>query len=491
MKYNDEIRTLLKNGVNKLADAVKVTLGPQGRNVIIEEQYGAPHITKDGVTVAKAITLEDPYENMGAQLVKSVAAKTCDDAGDGTTTATVLAQAIVNEGIRNITAGANPLEIKTGIDMAVKCAVEQIKHIAIPVTYDTLEHVATVSANNDPEIGKLIADAIRKVTFKGVITLETSKSTETYINIVEGLRFDSSYLSPYFITNPDRNECVLEDPYILILNRKLDNLKDILYVLQLVSEKKQALLLIVNDIDQDVLNTLVINKIQNGLRVNVVKSPFYKRDEYLQDIAAVTGAKICTTQDIPVKCLGKCEKSVANKDYVTIINGKGDTSEYIKTIEDPNRLARLQGGVAILYVGAKSETELKEKKDRIEDAICATRAAIEEGIVQGGGATYIHLKMISVDKPDIQTGVRIVKKALEAPLRQICLNTGVNPDTVIDKVRNTGLGYNAKTLEYVDLMEAGIVDPAKVTRTALENAASVAGLILTTECGITSKAASY
>lgn len=484
MKYNDEIRTLLKNGVNKLADAVKVTLGPQGRNVIIEEQFGAPHITKDGVTVAKAVKLEDPYENMGAQLVKSVAAKTCDDAGDGTTTATVLAQAIVNEGIRNITAGANPLDIKTGIDLAVKCAVEQIKQLSTPVTYETLEHVATISANNDPEIGKLIADAIRKVTFKGVITLETSKSTETYINIVEGLRFDSSYLSPYFVTNPDRNECVLEDPFILILNRKLDNLKEILYVLQLIGEKKQSLLLIVNDIDPDVLNTLVINKIQNGLRINVVKSPFYKRDEYLEDIAAVTGAKICTTQDTPVKCLGRCEKSVATKDYVTVINGKGDTSEYIKTIDDPNRLARLQGGVAVLFVGAKSETELKEKKDRIEDAICATRAAIEEGIVPGGGSTYLHLNMITADNPDVQTGINIIKKALEAPLRQICLNTGVNPDTVVDNVKRGTLGYDAKHLEYVNLMEVGIVDPAKVTRAALENAASVASLILTTECGI-------
>ena len=484
MIYNEEARKRLKDGVNKLANAVKVTLGPKGRNVVIEQDYGAPHITKDGVTVAKSVYLDDPYESIGAELVKNVASKTGTDAGDGTTTATILAQAIVNEGLKNVTAGANPLEIKRGIDKAVSTIVEYVKSMAIPVDYDSIESVATISANNDSEIGKLIADAFKKVTTSGVITMESSQSTETYIQVVEGLRFESSYLSPYFITNTDNNSCVLEEPIILVCNRKIDNIKEFLYVLQMCSEKSRSILFIVNDIDPDLLSTLIINRINNGLKVCVVKSPFYKRQETLDDIVAVTGGKFCTEEEPAIKCIGGCEKATITKDYVTIINGNGDTTEYVKNL-DRERAARLAGGVAVLYVGANSEVELAERRDRIDDAICATRAAIDEGVVAGGGSTYIHApRPLAVGDQNI--GVEIVYKAIETPLRQICENAGVSADLVIEKVKEMrpGYGYNAKTGEYEDLIKAGVLDPAKVARTALENAASVASLILTTECVI-------
>lgn len=485
MIYNEEARKRLKDGVNKLANAVKVTLGPKGRNVVIEQDYGAPHITKDGVTVAKAVYLEDPYENIGAELLRNVASKTGTDAGDGTTTATVLAQAIVNEGLKNVTAGANPIEIKRGIDKAVESVVKYIKEIAIPIEdYDSIEAVATISANNDPEIGKLIADAFRKVTTSGVITMESSQSTETYISVVEGLRFDSSYLSPYFITNTDNNSCVLENPVILVCNRKIDNIKEFLYVLQMCAEKNRSILIIANDVDPDLLSTLIINRINNGLKICVVKSPFYKREEMLADIVAVTGGKFCTEEEAAIKCIGGCEKATITKDYVTIINGKGDTTEYVKNL-DRERAARLGGGVAIIYVGANSEVELAERRDRIDDAICATRAAIDEGVVAGGGSTYVHSpRPITVGEQNI--GVEIVFKAIEAPLRQICANGEISADLVISKIKELpeGFGYNAKTDQYENLIAAGVLDPAKVTRTALENAASVASLILTTECVI-------
>ena len=459
MIYNEEARKRLKDGVNKLANAVKVTLGPKGRNVVIEQDYGAPHITKDGVTVAKSVYLEDAYENIGAELVKNVASKTGTDAGDGTTTATVLAQAIVNEGLKNVTAGANPIEIKRGIDLAVSSITEYIKSQAIPVDYDIIENVATISANNDPEIGKLIADAFKKVTTSGVITMESSQSTETYIQVVEGLRFESSYLSPYFVTNTDNNSCVLEAPIILVCNRKIDNIKEFLYVLQMCSEKSRSILFIVNDIDPDLLSTLIINRINNGLKVCVVKSPFYKRQEMLDDIVAVTGGKFCTEEEPAIKCIGGCEKATITKDYVTIINGNGDTTEYVKNL-DRERAARLAGGVAVLYVGANSEMELAEKRDRIDDAICATRAAIDEGVVAGGGSTYVHSpRPLATGEQAI--GVEIVYKAIEAPLRQICENGGVSADLVISKVKEMrpGFGYNAKTEQYEDLNKSRCIRP--------------------------------
>ena len=485
MIYNEEARKRLKDGVNKLANAVKVTLGPKRRNVVIEQEYGAPHITKDGVTVAKSVYLEDVYENIGAELVRNVASKTGTDAGDGTTTATVLAQAIVNEGLKNVTACANPIEIKRGIDKAVSTITEYIKSQAIPVDYDIIENVATISANNDPEIGKLIADAFKKVTTSGVITMESSQSTETYIQVVEGLRFESSYLSPYFVTNTDNNSCILENPIVLVCNRKIDNIKEFLYILQMCAEKNRAILIIANEVDPDLLSTLIINRINNGLKVCVVKSPFYKRQEMLDDIVAVTGGKYCTEEEPAIKCIGGCEKATITKDYVTIINGNGDTTEYIKNL-DKERAARLGGGVAIIYVGANSEIELAEKRDRIDDAICATKAAIDEGVVAGGGSTYLRAPLPTATG-DQAIGVSIVAKALEAPLRQICENGELSADLIIAKVRETKLGYNAKTEKFEDLIKAGILDPAKVTRTALENAASVAGLILTTECVIKKK----
>ena len=487
MIYNEEARKRLKDGVNKLANAVKVTLGPKGRNVVIEQEYGTPHITKDGVTVAKSVYLEDAYENIGAELVRNVASKTGTDAGDGTTTATVLAQAIVNEGLKNVTAGANPIEIKRGIDKAVSTITEYIKSQAIPVDYDIIENVATISANNDPEIGKLIADAFKKVTTSGVITMESSQSTETYIQVVEGLRFESSYLSPYFITNTDNNSCILENPIVLVCNRKIDNIKEFLYVLQMCAEKNRAILIITNEIDPDLLSTLIINRINNGLKICVVKSPFYKRQEILDDIVAVTGGKFCTEEESAIKCIGGCEKATITKDYVTIINGKGDTTEYIKNL-DKERAARLGGGVAIIYVGANSEIELAEKKDRIDDAICATKAAIDEGVVAGGGSTYLKASLPIVEGEQA-IGVNIIAKALEAPIRQICENGEIKADLVIEKVKQSPkeFGFNAKTESYENLIAAGVLDPAKVTRTALENAASVAGLILTTECIIKKK----
>jgi chaperonin GroEL len=392
---------------------------------------------------------------------------------------------MVNEGLKNVTAGASPGEIQKGISKAVGSVRDYLKGVAMPVDYDSIEHIATISANNDEEIGKLIADAFRKVTTNGVITMETSQSTETYIQVVEGLRFESSYLSPYFVTNSDNNSCELENPIVLVCNRKIDNIKEFLYVLQMCAEKNRSILIIANDVDPDLLSTLIINRINNGLKVCVVKSPFYKRQEMLDDIVAVTGAKYCTEEDAAIKCIGGCEKATITKDYVTIINGNGDTTEYVKGLSK-ERAARLGGGVAILYIGANSEVELAEKRDRVDDAICATRAAIEEGVVAGGGSTYLRAPRPLVGTPGEQLGVDIVFKALEAPLRQICMNGEVSPDLVVAKVREMrpGCGYNAKTGEYEDLIKAGVLDPAKVARTALENAASVASLILTTECVI-------
>ena len=479
MKFNTNARESLKNGLDQLANAVKVTLGPQGRNVVIENNFGQPQITKDGVTVAKAVNLEDKYENMGAQLIKSVASKTGDDAGDGTTTSTILAQALVTEGLKNVVAGANSIDIKKGIDMAVKVVVDYIKSEAEQIDYDKIEQIATVSANNDSKIGKLIADAIREVTIKGVITIEEAKGTETYYNIVEGFQFDRGYLSPYFITNPETNICELESPYIFISKEKINNIKDVLNLLQHVSNENKSLLIITEDIDSEVLNTLVFNRVKNGLKICVVKAPEFgdNRVEALKDIEILVGSEV-----------GSCDKVVVTKDNTTIINGHGNPEqikERANAIQNEARAAKLSGGVAILYVGANSEVELGEKRDRIEDALCATRAAIEEGIV---GTTYLkaseRLNNIDGHNHGENVGINIVQKALEEPLRQIVRNAGKEDSIVVNKVKESGLGYNAKLDKYEDLKAVGIIDPAKVERVALENAASVAGLFLTTECVI-------
>ncbi len=520
IKFNIDARELLKRGVDQLADAVKVTLGPKGRNVVIENKFGAPLITKDGVSVAKEIELEDKFENTGAQLVKSVASKTGDDAGDGTTTATILTQAIVREGLKNVTAGANPLDLKKGIDKAVKAVVEHIKNSAQLVgdNYDKIEQVATVSANNDPEIGKLLADAMRRVSKDGVITIEESKSRETYIDVVEGMQFDRGYLSGYFVTDAEKMECVMDNPYILLYDKKISNIKDFLPILQPVAESGRSLLVIAEDVDSEALTTLVVNRLRAGLKICAVKAPGFgdRRKAMLEDIAVLTGATVISEEkglkleQATIEMLGTCEKATVGKENTTIVNGAGEktviadrvnqikseisntTSAYDKE-KLQERLAKLAGGVAVLYVGANSEVEMKEKKDRVDDALCATRAAIEEGVVAGGGSTYIHaldvLKDLKGDNQDEQTGVNIVERAIEEPLRQIVANAGGEGAVVVQKVREGkgDFGYNARTGVYEDMRKAGVIDPAKVSRVALENAASIAGMFLTTECIIVDK----
>lgn len=517
INFGTDARTKLKKGIDILADSVKVTLGPKGRNVIIEQSFGAPHITKDGVSVAKEIDLEDPFENAGAQLVKSVASKTCDDAGDGTTTSTVLAQAIVAEGIKNLEAGANPIDLKKGIDIAVNEVIKFIKESSIKVddNFDTIEQVATISANNDPEIGKLIADAFRKVSKDGVITIEEAKSADTTIEVVEGMQFDRGYVSPYFVTDNNSSECVLENPYILLYDSKLVNIKDMVHLLEPILKHSYPLLIIANEIDSDALSTLVMNKIKNGLKVCVIKTPGFgnEQSEYLIDISVMTNSVVVSErlgdslQNTSWSVLGSAEKVIVTKNTTTIINGRGDKTNIENRIkqlklllekeQNPNiqtRLAQLSGGVAVLYVGANSETEMKEKKDRVEDALCATRAAIEEGIVPGGGTTYIKA-LDRLQRPNIQvsldelTGVNIIARALSKPLYTIASNGGVDGGAVVAEVLKNpeGFGYNAKTGVYEDMLKAGIVDPAKVARVALENAASIASLVLTAGCVICNK----
>ncbi len=520
IKFNVEARDLLKRGVDQLANAVKVTLGPKGRNVIIEKKFGAPQISKDGVTVAKEIELEDHFENTGAQLVKSVASKTGDDAGDGTTTATILAQSIINVGLKNVTAGANPMDLKRGIDKAVAAVVEYIKNTSEKVydNYDKIEQVAAVSANNDPEIGKLLADAMRKVSKDGVITIEESKSRDTHIGVVEGMQFDRGYLSSYFVTDTDKMECVMENPYILIYDKKISNLKDFLPILQPAAESGRPLLVIAEDVDSEALTTLVVNRLRSNLKICAVKAPGFgdRRKAMLEDIAVLTGGLVISEEkglkleQATLEMLGTCDKVVISKDNTTIVNGAGDkqliadrvaqikneiantTSSYDKE-KLQERLAKLAGGVAVLYVGANSEVEMKEKKDRVDDALCATRAAIEEGVVAGGGTTYIRaldsLKNIKGENPDEQTGINIIERAIEEPLRQIVENAGGEGAVVVQKVKEGegNFGYNARTDTYEDMCKAGVIDPAKVARVALENAASIAGMFLTTECLIVDK----
>ena len=518
--FNIDARDQLKKGIDTLANAVKVTLGPKGRNVIIEKKFGAPHITKDGVTVAKEVELADAYQNTGAQLVKEVASKTGDDAGDGTTTATVLAQAIVAEGLKNVTAGASPMDIKRGIDKAVAKVVESIKAQSEMVgdNYDKIEQVGTVSANNDPVIGKLIADAMRKVSKDGVITIEEAKGTDTTIGVVEGMQFDRGYLSAYFVTNTEKMECEMEKPYILIYDKKISNLKDFLPILEPAVQTGRPLLVIAEDVDSEALTTLVVNRLRSQLKICAVKAPGFgdRRKEMLEDIAVLTGGVVISEEkglkleQATIEMLGTAEKVTITKDNTTIVNGAGDKENIKERCEQikaqiaatksdydreklQERLATLSGGVAVLYVGAASEVEMKEKKDRVDDALRATRAAIEEGIVPGGGVAYIRalesLEGLEGDNADETTGIHIIKRAIEEPLRQICANAGKEGAVVVQKVREGkgDFGYNARTDVYENLHAAGVVDPAKVTRVALENAASIAGMFLTTECVIVEK----
>ena len=515
--FNIDARDQLKKGVDALANAVKVTLGPKGRNVIIEKKFGAPHITKDGVTVAKEIELADAYQNTGAQLVKEVASKTGDDAGDGTTTATVLAQAIVAEGLKNVTAGASPMDIKRGIDKAVAKVVESIKDQAETVgdNYDKIEQVATVSANNDPVIGKLIADAMRK---DGVITIEEAKGTDTTIGVVEGMQFDRGYLSAYFVTNTEKMECEMEKPYILIYDKKISNLKDFLPILEPAVQTGRPLLVIAEDVDSEALTTLVVNRLRSQLKICAVKAPGFgdRRKEMLEDIAILTGGVVISEEkglkleQATIEMLGTADKVTVTKDYTTVVNGAGNKdsikerceqikAQIVATKSDydreklQERLAKLSGGVAVLYVGAASEVEMKEKKDRVDDALRATRAAIEEGIIPGGGVAYIRaidsLEGMKGDNADETTGIGIIKRAIEEPLREIVANAGKEGAVVVQKVREGkgDFGYNARTDVYENLHAAGVVDPAKVARVALENAASIAGMFLTTECVIVEK----
>ena len=518
--FNIYARDQLKKGVDALANAVKVTLGPKGRNVIIEKKFGAPHITKDGVTVAKEIELADAYQNTGAQLVKEVASKTGDDAGDGTTTATVLAQAIVAEGLKNVTAGASPMDIKRGIDKAVAKVVESIKDQAETVgdNYDKIEQVATVSANNDPVIGKLIADAMRKVSKDGVITIEEAKGTDTTIGVVEGMQFDRGYLSAYFVTNTEKMECEMEKPYILIYDKKISNLKDFLPILEPAVQTGRPLLVIAEDVDSEALTTLVVNRLRSQLKICAVKAPGFgdRRKEMLEDIAILTGGVVISEEkglkleQATIEMLGTADKVTVTKDYTTVVNGAGNKdsikerceqikAQIVATKSDydreklQERLAKLSGGVAVLYVGAASEVEMKEKKDRVDDALRATRAAIEEGIIPGGGVAYIRaidaIDGMKGDNADETTGVEIIKRAIEEPLRQIVANAGKEGAVVVQKVREGkgDFGYNARLDIYENLHAAGVVDPAKVARVALENAASIAGMFLTTECVIVEK----
>ena len=518
--FNMDARDQLKKGVDALANAVKVTLGPKGRNVIIEKKFGAPHITKDGVSVAKEIELADAYMNTGAQLVKSVAAKTNDDAGDGTTTATLLAQAIITEGLRNVTAGANPMDLKRGIDKAVTKVVASIKEQSEEVgnDYDKIEQVASISANNDAEIGKLIADAMRKVSKDGVITIEEAKSRDTTIGVVEGMQFDRGYLSAYFITDTEKMECQMENPFILIYDKKITNLKDMLPILEPAVQTGRPLLIIAEDVESEALTTLVVNRLRTQLKICAVKAPGFgdRRKDMLEDIATLTGGIVISEEkgikleQATLEMLGTCGKITVSKDNTTIVDGNGNKeaidarvaqikaqiaatkSDYDKE-KLQERLGKLAGGVAVLYVGAASEVEMKEKKDRVDDALCATRAAIEEGIVPGGGVAYIRsidsLEGLEVANEDEKTGVAIVKRAIEEPLRQIVANAGKEGAVVVQKVREGkgDFGYNARADVYENLFAAGVVDPAKVTRVALENAASIAGMFLTTECVIVEK----
>ncbi len=520
IKFEIKAREDLKKGVDALADAVKVTLGPKGRNVIIEKKFGAPHITKDGVTVAREVELEDPFQNMGAQLVKEVASKTGDDAGDGTTTATVLAQSIINVGLKNVAAGANPMDIKRGIDKAVATVVESIKVMAEPVGDDfkKIEDVARVSANNDEAIGKLIAEAMKKVKKEGVITVDEAKGTETTVDIVEGMQFDRGYISPYFVTNPEKMECEMDSPFILLYDKKISNLKDMLPILEATAQSGRPLLIIAEDVDQEALATLVVNRLRGSLKVCAVKAPGFgdRRKEMLEDIAILTGGIVISEEKgmklegASIDMLGRADKVTVNKENTTIVDGAGSKEQIAarvaqiraqieKTTSDydreklQERLAKLAGGVAVLHIGAPSEVEMKEKKDRVDDALSATRAAIAEGIVPGGGVAYIRsiasLENLKGDNDDETTGIMIVKRAIEEPLRQIVANAGVEGAVVVQKVKdgNGDFGYNARTGVYENLMAAGVIDPAKVTRVALENAASIAGMFLTTECVIAEK----
>lgn len=520
IKFNTEARDLLKEGVDALANAVKVTLGPKGRNVIIEKKFGAPHITKDGVSVAKEIELEDPFKNMGAQLVKEVASKTGDDAGDGTTTATVLAQSIVNVGLKNVTAGANPMDLKRGIDKAVGIVVDEIRKQAVEVgdDYTKIENVARISANNDAAIGALIAEAMKKVKKEGVITVEEAKGTETYVDVVEGMQFDRGYISPYFVTNTEKMECDMENPFILIYDKKISNLKELLPILEPTVQSGRPLLIIAEDVDSEALATLVVNRLRGSLKICAVKAPGFgdRRKEMLQDIAILTGGVVISEETglkleaATMEMLGRAEKVTVNKETTIIVNGAGahdkiqDRVKQIKaqietTTSDydreklQERLAKLAGGVAVLYVGAASEVEMKEKKDRVDDALSATRAAIAEGIVPGGGVAYIRsiaaLEDVKGDNEDETTGVEIVKRAIEEPMRQIVNNAGKEGAVIVQKVKEGSgdFGYNARIDEYQHFFEVGVIDPAKVTRIALENAASIAGMFLTTECVIADK----
>ena len=520
IKYNVEARNLLKEGVDALADAVKVTLGPKGRNVIIGKKFGAPHITKDGVTVAKEVELEDAFANMGAQMVREVASKTNDDAGDGTTTATVLAQAIIGVGIKNVTAGANPMDLKRGIDKAVSTVVEHLRKQSQEVGSDNskIEQVATISANNDNTIGKLIAEAMAKVNNEGVITVEEAKGTDTYVDVVEGMQFDRGYLSAYFITNTEKMVSELEKPYILITDKKISTMKEIMGVLEPVAQSGRALLIIAEDVDGEALSALVVNKLRGTLKIAACKAPGFgdRRKEMLEDIAALTGATVISTdkgmrlEDATLDALGCAEKVTLNKENTTIVDGCGDKEaikarvEQIRTSIElsksdydreklQERLAKLAGGVAVLYVGAATEVEMKEKKDRVDDALAATRAAVEEGIVPGGGVAYIRaseaLAGLKGDNDDQTTGIQIVKRAIEEPLRQIVANAGGEGSVVVNKVREgeSSFGYNARDDRYEDMLAAGIIDPTKVARVALENAASIASMFLTTECVLAEK----
>ena len=520
IKFNTDARELLKSGVDQLANAVKVTLGPKGRNVVIGKKFGAPQITKDGVTVAKEVELEDNFENAGAQLVKSVASKTGDDAGDGTTTATILTQAIVTEGLKNVAAGANPMDLKRGIDKAVAKVVEHIKESAEVVgdNYDKIEQVATVSANNDPEIGKLLADAMRKVSKDGVITIEESKTRETSIGVVEGMQFDRGYLSGYFVTDTDKMECVMENPYILLYDKKISNVKDFLPILQPAAESGRPLLVIAEDVDSEALTTLVVNRLRAGLKICAVKAPGFgdRRKAMLQDIAILTGGVVISEETgmkidgVSLEDLGKAEKITVDKDNTTIVNGAGDKeaireraaqikAQIANTSSDydreklQERLAKLAGGVAVLYVGAPSEVEMKEKKDRVDDALSATRAAVEEGTVPGGGTALLRavraLDGLVGENEDETTGIEIIRRAVEEPLRQIVANAGKEGAVIVQRVKDGegDFGYNARQDKFENLYASGVIDPAKVTRVALENAASIAGMFLTTECVIADK----
>ena len=518
IKFDIEARDALKKGVDALANAVKVTLGPKGRNVVLQKSFGAPHVTKDGVSVAKEIELENPVENMGAQMVKEVASKTNDVAGDGTTTATVLAQAIIREGLKNVAAGANPMDLKRGIDKAVEKVVADLKAQSQQVGEDSekIQQVASISSNNDNTIGSLIAEAFKKVGKEGVITVEEAKGTDTTVEVVEGMQFDRGYISPYFVTNTDKMTAELDNPYILLYDKKISNLQEILPILEPVAQSGRPLLIIAEDVESQALSTLVVNKLRGGLKVAAVKAPGFgdRRKAMLEDIAILTGGTVITEElgmsldQATIEMLGTAEKIAIDKDNTTVVNGKGKaeaiqarvtqikaqmestTSEYDKE-KLQERLAKLAGGVAVLYIGAASEIEMKEKKDRVDDALHATRAAVEEGIVAGGGVALVRaiasLQNISVENKDEETGIAIVRRAIEEPLRQIVINAGGEGSVIVNKVAEgtADFGYNAKTDEYVNMLQAGIIDPTKVTRVALENAASVAGMLLTTDCVVT------